>query len=46
MPRFDLARDTPRHGRGRFIPTGEVRRVDTAALDLASDRTQAWGLKR
>ena len=46
VARFDLARDTPRHGRGRFTPTGEVKRVDTAALDLSGDRTQAWGLKR
>ncbi len=27
LPRFDPARDTPTHGRGRFIPTGEVVRV-------------------
>ncbi len=46
VPRFDLARNTPRHGRGRFVPTDAVRRVDTSGLDLASDRTQTWGLKR
>ena len=46
VPRFDLARDTPRHGRGRYVPTAAVQRVDTSALDLASERTQAWGLKR
>jgi hypothetical protein len=44
--RFDLARDTPRHGRGRYTKTSDVRRVDISALDLESNRTQAWGLKR
>ena len=46
VPRFDLARDTPRHGRGRYVPTGAVRRVDVSGLDLTSDATQSWGLKR
>ena len=46
VPRFDLARDTPRHGRGRYLRTDEVRRLDISALDLPSERTQAWGLKR
>lgn len=46
VPRFDPARDTPRHGRGRYTPTGEVRRLDTSGLDLHLDATQAWGLKR
>jgi hypothetical protein len=46
VPRFDIARNTPRHGRGRYVPTEAVRRVDTAGLDLESERTQAWGLKR
>ncbi|MDQ0392912.1 hypothetical protein [Labrys monachus] len=45
MP-FDLERQTPRHGRGRYIATPDVRRVDTSTLDLDSERTQAWGLKR
>ncbi len=45
-PRFDLGRNTPRHGRGRYVPTDAVRRVDTSGLDLASDRTQTWGVKR
>jgi hypothetical protein len=44
--RFDLARDTPRHGRGRYTKTADVRRVDISGLDLESNRTQAWGLKR
>lgn len=46
LQRFDPARDAPTHGRGRWLPTGEVRPVDISALDLDSDRTQAWGLKR
>jgi hypothetical protein len=46
LPRFDLARDTPKHGRGRYIKTADVRRVDISSLDLESNRTQAWGLKR
>jgi hypothetical protein len=46
VPRFDLARDTPRHGRGRYTKTSDVRRVDISGLDLESNRTQAWGLKR
>ena len=43
---FDLERQTPRHGRGSYIPTQAVRPVDISDLDLDSDRTQAWGLKR
>jgi hypothetical protein len=46
VQRFDLARDTPRHGRGRYTKTADVRRVDISSLDLESNRTQAWGLKR
>jgi hypothetical protein len=46
LRRFDPATDTPRHGRGRYVPTGEVRRIDISGLDLESNRTQAWGLKR
>jgi hypothetical protein len=46
LPRFDPARDAPKHGRGGYVPTEAVRPVDISALDLDSDRTQAWGLKR
>jgi hypothetical protein len=46
VQRFDLARDTPRHGRGRYTKTADVRRADISGLDLESNRTQAWGLKR
>jgi hypothetical protein len=31
--RFDPATDTPRHGRGSFVPTDEVQRVDLSKLD-------------
>ena len=34
--RFDAARDTPRHGRGRFVATDEVRRVDLGGLDFVN----------
>jgi Gluconate 2-dehydrogenase subunit 3 len=46
LPRFDPARHTPRHGRGRYTPTEQVRPVDTSKLDLGSDRTVRWGLDR
>ncbi|KGM33371.1 hypothetical protein [Inquilinus limosus] len=46
LPRFDPARDAPKHGRGLWLATGDVRPVDISALELDSDRTQAWGLKR
>jgi Gluconate 2-dehydrogenase subunit 3 len=46
LPRFDPARDAPRHGRGRYTPTDQVRRVDTSKLDLESNRTARWGLNR
>jgi len=32
--RFDAASDTPRHGRGAFVPTDDVRRVDLSKLDF------------
>jgi hypothetical protein len=32
--RFDPATDTPRHGRGAFVGTDEVRRVDLSQLDF------------
>ena len=46
LPRFDPARHTPHHGRGRYIPTEQVRAVDTSKLDLESNRTLRWGLDR
>ncbi len=35
---FDPARDAPRHGRGRWIDTDDVRPVNLAGLDLESLR--------
>jgi hypothetical protein len=35
---FDPARDGPHHGRGRWVPTSEVRRVDLSGLALEEDR--------
>jgi hypothetical protein len=32
--RFEPATDTPRHGRGAFVRTDEVRRVDLSRLDF------------
>ena len=34
VPPFDSERDRPRHGRGRWIATAEVRRVDLSCLDF------------
>ena len=38
VPPFDPAQDTPRHGRGRWVDSDAVHRVDVAALDLESLR--------
>jgi hypothetical protein len=46
LPPFDPVNDTPRHGRGRWVATEAVPRLDAEPLDLASERTQAWGLSR
>lgn len=46
MRPFDPARDTPRHGRGAYLTTDQVKPVDVSGLDLASGRTTNWGLKR
>lgn len=35
---FEHARDTPRHARGRWIPTDAVQRVDLNRLSLAETR--------
>lgn len=44
--RFDLDKNTPRHGRGRYTSTAEVGRVDTSGLNLESGRTTTWGVSR
>lgn len=46
LPRFDMVRDAPRHGRGSWVPTDAVRRVAVESLDLADERTQVWGRKQ
>jgi hypothetical protein len=43
---FDAARDTPTHGRGRYLATDEVTRIDISGLHLETARTQNWGIKR
>jgi hypothetical protein len=43
---FDIERQTPRHGRGHYVPTDAVRPIDISGLDLHEERTHAWGLKR
>lgn len=43
---FDAAHDTPKHGRGRYVKTDAVKPVDTSGLDLATTRTQNWGINR
>lgn len=43
---FDAARDTPKHGRGAYLKTGDVQPVDTSNLDLATSRTEKWGINR
>ena len=35
--RFDPATDMPRHQRGRFVATGDVKRVDLSQLDFLGD---------
>jgi hypothetical protein len=37
LPPFDPASETPRHGRGHFVPTDEVKRVDLSGLDFLGD---------
>ncbi len=34
LKRFDPATDAPRHGRGHYVPTEAVRRVDLSGLDI------------
>ena len=35
--RFDPATDLPRHQRGHFVATGDVKRVDLSQLDFLGD---------
>ncbi len=43
---FDAATQTPRHGRGSYLPPDGVRPVDISALNLGDASDQPWGLKR
>ncbi len=36
--KFEPATDLPRHGRGGFVPTEAVRRVDLSQLDFVEPR--------
>lgn len=38
MGRFDPKTDMPRHGRGRYVRTEDVRRVDLSGLDFLGKR--------
>lgn len=43
---FDPALDAPRHGRGRYVATEAVRRLDIGGLELETRLTTKWGLAR
>lgn len=44
--RFDIERDKPKHARGAYVQTNQVKRIDISSLDLGTRRTENWGLKR
>lgn len=46
MPAFDLERDKPRHGRGSYLRTEDVKPLDLSSLDLDTVATTRWGLVR
>lgn len=47
LPKFDLERDRPRHNRGGYVATEDVRRVEGVAdLELDTRITTAWGVNR
>jgi hypothetical protein len=46
MTPFDETKDTPRHGRGAWLRTDQVKPVDIAGLELDTRRTETWGIKR
>ncbi|MAQ83088.1 hypothetical protein [Psychromarinibacter halotolerans] len=46
LPKFDRATQTPRHNRGHYIPTDQVKPVDTSGLNLDTVKTEKWGLQR
>ncbi len=46
MQPFDFNKDMPRHGRGQYVKTDEVKPVDISSLKLDEVRTERWGLDR
>jgi hypothetical protein len=46
VPRFDPALHAPKMARGHYVPTDQVKKVNTAALDLEVSRTARWGRSR
>lgn len=45
LPKFDLETQTPKHGRGHWTRTADVKPVDTSGLNLETETTK-WGLQR
>ncbi|UHD46461.1 gluconate 2-dehydrogenase subunit 3 family protein [Aureimonas altamirensis] len=46
MTPFDIDRSRPGHGRGHYLKTEDVQRLDISALGLDEARTERWGLDR
>lgn len=46
MAPFEMSRDRPTHGRGRYITTHDVRPVDIAELQLETTKSARWGIGR
>lgn len=46
LPPFDFETQSPTHDRGRWIATGDIRRIDISSLELDSRITHNWGLQR
>ena len=46
MPAFDLERDMPTHGRGRYQRTEDVVPLNLSSIDLGSAKTERWGMER
>jgi len=46
QPKFDLATQTPKHGRGSWTRTSDVKPVDISDLNLDTEITTKWGLQR
>jgi len=46
QPKFDLATQTPKHGRGSWTRISDVKPVDISGLNLDTKITTKWGLQR